>query len=153
MSADGAGVLAARLRAAADLVEACGAAGLHASCYSTGEISVGVTGCAGDGPARAQILADLALLLETRPGRSDSPTSPVAWLTADGQLAGIPVHAYAELAVATTAGPGGAPAPLARSAGGHLAILPDGQLPPGWQWVTELDGQPGTAAAGQQAVA
>ncbi len=152
MSPDGAALLAARMRAAADLIEACGAAGLHASCYSTGEISVGVTSGAGDGPARAKILADLAVLLEARPGRSDSRTSPAAWLTADGQLAGIPVHAYAELAVATTAGPGGTPAPLARSAGGHLAILPDGQLPPGWRWVTELDGQPGTAA-GQQAVA
>jgi hypothetical protein len=152
MGADGAAALAAGMRAAADLVEACGAAGLHAACYSSGEISVGVTGRAGDGPARAQILADLALLLQARPGRSDSPASPAAWLTADGQLAGVPVHVYAELAVATTAGPGGTPAPLARSAGGHLAILPDGQLPPGWRWVTELDGQPGTAAR-QQAVA
>ena len=150
MGADGAAVLAAGMRAAADLVEACGAAGLHTSCYSTGEISVGVTGRAGDGPARAKILADLALLLEARPGRSDSPASPAAWLTADGQLAGVPVHAYAELAVITTAGPGGAPAPLARSAGGHLAILPDGQLPSGWRWVTELDGQPGTAAGPQE---
>ena len=152
MSAAGAALLAARMRAAADLVEACGAAGLHASCYSTGEVSVGVTSGAGDGPARAQILADLALLLEACPGRSDSRTSPAAWLTADGQFAGVPVHAYAELAVATTAGPGGAPAPLARSADGHLAVMPAGQLPPGWRWVTELDGPPG-AAAGQQAVA
>jgi hypothetical protein len=153
MSEGSAVLLAARMRAAADLVEACGAAGLHASCYGTGEISVGITSHAGDGPARAKILAGLALLLEARPGRSDSRTSPAAWLTADGQLAGVPVHAYTELAVATTAGPGGAPAPLARSAGGHLAVLPDGQLPPGWRWITELDGQPGAAAAGQQAVA
>ena len=149
MSAYGAAVLAAGLRAAAGLVQACGAAGLHASCYSTGEVSVGVTGRAGDGPARAEILAGLALLLEACPGRSDSPASPAAWLTADGQAAGVPVHAYAELAVATTAGPGGAPAPLARSADGSVAIRPDGQLPPGWRWVTELDGQPSTAAAGQ----
>jgi hypothetical protein len=153
MGADGAALLAARMRAAADLVEACGAAGLHASCYSTGEISVAVTSHAGDGPARAKILARLALLLQARPGRSDSRASPAAWLTADGHAAGIPVHAYTELAVATTAGPGGMPAPLARTAAGDLAILPDGQLPPGWRWVTELDGQPGTAAARQQAVA
>jgi len=153
MSADSAALLAAGMRAAADLVEACGAAGLHAACYSTGEVSVGVTSHAGDGPARAKILAGLALLLDARPGRSDSRTSPAAWLTADGQAAGIPVHAWAELAVATTTGPGGVPAPLAQSADGYLAILPDGQLPPGWRWVTELDGQPGTAAAGRQAVA
>jgi hypothetical protein len=84
MGADGAALLAARMRAAADLVEACGAAGLHASCYSTGEISVGVTSHAGDGPARAKILAGLALLLQARPGRSDSRASPAAWLTATG---------------------------------------------------------------------
>jgi hypothetical protein len=153
MSAGSAALLAAGMRAAADLIEACGAAGLHASCYGTGEVSVGVTSHAGDGPARAAILADLALLLEARPGRADSQASPAAWLTADGQLAGIPVHAWAEVAVATATGPGGAPAPLARSADGHLAILPGGQLPAGWRWVTELDGPPGTAAAGRQAVA
>ncbi len=152
MSADSAALQAAGMRAAADLVEACGAAGLHASCYSTGEVTVGVTGCAGDGPARAKILADLALLLEACPGRSDSRTSPAAWLTADGQVAGVPVHAYAELAVTTTSGPGGAAAPLAQSADGYLAIMPGGQLPPGWRWVTEIDAQPATAA-GQQAVA
>ncbi len=152
MSADGAALLAAGMRTAAGLIEACGATGLHVSCYSTGEISAGVTSSAGDGPARAKILAGLALLLEARPGRSGSRTSPAAWLTADGQFAGIPVHACTELAVATTTGPGSAPAPLARSADGDLAILPDGQLPPGWRWVTELDAQPGTAA-GQQAVA
>jgi hypothetical protein len=152
MSEDSAVLLAARMRAAADLVEACGAAGLHASCYSTGEISAGVTSGAGDGPARAQILAGLALLLQAQPGRSDSRTSPAAWLTADGQAGGVPVHAWTELAVATTTGPGGAPAPLARSADGHLAILPEGQLPPGWRWVTELDDRH-LVPAGQEVVA
>jgi hypothetical protein len=146
MSADAA-LLAAGMRAVADLVEACGAAGLHASCASTGEVTVGVTGSAGDGPDRAKILADLALLLEACPGRDDSRTSPAAWLTADGQLAGVPVHAYAELTVATAAGPGGVPAPLAQSADGYLAILPGGRLPAGWRWVTELDDPQATAAA------
>ena len=152
MSGHGAAVLATGLRAAAGLVEACGAAGLHAACYSTGQVSVGITSQAGDGRARAKILADLAVLLGARPVRSDSRTSPATWLTADGRAAGVPVQAWAELAVATAPGPGGAPAPLARSADGALAILPDGQLPPGWRWVTELDGPP-PAAAGPQAAA
>jgi len=44
------------------------------------------------------------------------------------------------------------PVPLAAAPGGQVTAVPDGKLPHGWRWVTELDDQPATAA-GQQAVA
>jgi hypothetical protein len=39
-----------------------------------------------------------------------------------------------------------------REISGQVTAVPDGKLPHGWRWVTELDDQPGTTA-GQQAVA
>jgi hypothetical protein len=144
MSAARAAALAAGLRAAAGLVEASGAAGLHVSCddCGDGQVMIQVTGRAGDAAARAGVVAALAALMGTSPYQCDARGGPSAWLHADGQADGAPVRVYTPLAVTTRATAGGAAAPLALTADGYPAIVPDGQqLPPGWRWLTDLDGQ------------
>jgi len=61
------------------------------------------------------------------------------------------VTIFTPLQVRTQPGSSG-PVPLAAAPGGQVTAVPDGKLPRGWRWVTELDDQPGTTA-GQQAVA
>ena len=143
-------------RSAADLIQDSGAAGLHVSCDDVGDVQVmiQVTGRAGDAAARAGLVAALAALMGASPCQSDARSAPSAWLHADGHPGGAPVRVYTPLIVTATAVAGGAPAPLALTADGYPAIVPDGQpLPPGWRWVTELDPEAAAAAGGQQEVA
>jgi len=153
MSAEQVAALAAGMRAAADLIGASGAAGLHVCCDDAGDaqVMIQVTGRAGNAAARAGVVAALAGVLASSPYQCDARSSASAWLHADGQAGGIAVRVYTELTVATTATAGGSPAPLALSGDGYLAVVPDGhRLPPGWRWITELDrehGAPGREVA------
>jgi len=141
-------VTAAAMRAAAGLVEESGLAGLSVTC-SGEQISVQVCTWAGDPAQRAAHVALLARLAGTHAYQHDSRTSAFSQIQACGQARGIPVTVFTALAVRTQ--PAGAgPVPLAIAPGGLVTEVPDGQLPAGWRWVTDLDGEPAVAAPGPE---
>lgn len=137
-------VTAAAMRAAAGLVEQSGLAGLSVTC--TGEqICVQVCAWAGDPGQRAAHVALLAQITGTHAYQHDSRTSAFSQIQASGQAQGIPVTVFTALAVRTRDAAGG-PVPLAIAPGGQVTAAPDGQLPTGWRWVTDLDDEPAAAA-------
>jgi hypothetical protein len=142
-------VTAAAMRAAAGLVEESGLAGLSVTC--TGEqISVQVCTWAGDPAQRAARVALLARLAGTHAYQHDSRASAFSQIQACGQACGIPVTVFTALEVRTRPASSG-PVPLAITAGGQVTAVPGGQLPAGWRWVTDLDGQSRSAAPGPEA--
>jgi len=144
----GPAVTAAAMRAAAGLVEESGLAGLSVTC-SGEQISVQVCTWAGDPGQRAAHVALLARLAGTRAYQHDSRTSAFSQIQASGQARGIPVTVFTALAVRTQ--PAGAgPVPLAVAPGGQVTAVPDGQLPAGSRWVTDLDDEPAAAAPGRE---
>jgi hypothetical protein len=147
-------VTAAAMRAAADLVEASGITGLAVTC-GDGQITIHVTDRAGDAPARAAVVARLAALLGGTAAQADSPGQGMSWITAHGVIGAIPARVFTAIEVACTDDPGsGRRLPLAASPSGQAAVAAPGTgLPPGWRWVTELDGAPAAAAARPQEVA
>ena len=137
------------LDAAAGLIEESRLAGLSVTC-SGEQISVQVCTWAGDPVQRAAQVALLARLAGTHAYQHDSRTSAFSQIQACGQARGIPVTVFTALAVRTQ--PAGAgPVPLAIAPGGQVTAVPGGQLPTGWRWVTELDGEPAAAAPGREA--
>ena len=79
----------------------------------------------------------------------DSRTSAFSQVRACGQARGIPVTIFTALEMRTQ--PSGAgPVPLAIAPGGGVTTVPGGQLPAGWRWVTDLDGEPAAAAPGRE---
>jgi hypothetical protein len=140
----GPAVTAAAMRAAAGLVEESGLAGLSVTC-SGEQICVQVCTWAGDPGQRAAQVALLAQIAGTHACQHDSRTSAFSQIQASGQAGGIPVTIFTVLEVCTR--PAGAgPVPLAIAPGGQVAAVPDGQLPAGSRWVTELDDEPAAAA-------
>ena len=143
-------VTAAAMRAAAAIIEESALPGLSVTCTSR-EITVQVSGHAGDPARRAAQVGRLARIAGTQAYRDDSQVTAYSQIKAYGQARGIPVTIFTPLPVRTQPGSSG-PVPLAAAPGGQVTAVPDGKLPRGWRWVTELDDQPGTTA-GQQAVA
>ena len=81
------------IRAAADLVEQAGIAGL-AIWPGPGEIIIQVPEHAGDVPSRTAAVARLAAIAGARPGSDPHPGPTCGWIGAHGQFAGHPVHIY-----------------------------------------------------------
>jgi hypothetical protein len=140
----GAAATAAALLDAAALIEESGAAGLTVTCY-TDRVTILVGASAGDARQRAAVVAALAELAgAARCRQADAAgEQPAAWLDAAGQAGGTVIEITTPLAVRAV--PGGT---LAAGPDGGQAVIAAGQRPPpGWRWVTELDGQPGSEAA------
>jgi len=128
------GVTAAAMRAAADLLEASGIAGLSVTCGK--EISIQVT--SGDAPERARVVTALAGLLGSVALQDDDPARPASWIRAAAVTAGVPVTAWTPVAVLT--GGAGNATPIAVTRAGTRTLLPPGnRLSAGWRWATELD--------------
>jgi hypothetical protein len=81
------------IRAAADLLEQAGIAGL-AIWPEPDEIVIQVPEHAGDTPARAGKVARLAALTGCEPGSDPRPGRTRGWICARGTFAGHPVHIY-----------------------------------------------------------
>jgi hypothetical protein len=136
----GASATAAALLDAAALIEESGAGGLTVTCYGD-RIRILVSASAGDARQRAGVVAALGELAGAASCRQADVTGqePAAWLDTAGQAGGTLIEITTPLAVRTV--PGGT---LAAGPGGQQAVIAAGQPPPpGWRWVTELDGQPG----------
>jgi hypothetical protein len=134
-------VTAAAMRAAAVIIEESGLPGLSVTCSSR-EIAVQVSAEGGTAAERAAQVGHLAGIAGTHAYRDDSAASAWSSVRACGQARGIPVTIYTALQV-RTGGPAGAD-PLAAGPGGQIVPVPGGKLPPGWQWVTDLDETPGS---------
>jgi hypothetical protein len=81
------------IRAAADLVEQAGIAGL-AVWPEPDEIVIQVPEHAGDVPARAAAVARLAALTGTQPAPDHRPGPTCGWIAARGLFAGHPVRIF-----------------------------------------------------------
>jgi hypothetical protein len=81
------------IRAAADLIEQAGIAGLMLY-PEPGEIVIQVPGHAGDTPARTAQVARLAALTGGEPAPSAQPGRTRGWIQARGTFAGHPVHIF-----------------------------------------------------------
>lgn len=81
------------IRAAADLIEQAGIAGL-AVWPETGEISIQVPESSGDIPSRTALVARLAALAGGEPAADPRPGRTQGWVHARGEFAGHPVHVY-----------------------------------------------------------
>jgi hypothetical protein len=81
------------IRAAADLVEQAGLAGL-AVWPEPDEIVIQVPEHAGDTPSRAAAVARLAALVGGQPEPDPCPGSTRGWISARGQFAGHRVHIF-----------------------------------------------------------
>ena len=138
-----AAVTAAALLDAAALIEQAGAGGLSVTCYYD-QVSIFAGARLGDARSRADLVAALGELAgAARCRQRDDSRSPAAWLTATGQAGGTTVEITTPLAVRAV--PGGT---LAAGPDGQQAVIAAGQqLPAGWRWVTDLDGQPGDEPA------
>jgi len=143
-----AAVTAAAMRAAADLIETSGTTGLSVTCGDD-QVSIQVTGRAGDGAARAQVVARLAALLGGTAVQDDDPRQSLSWITAHGVLGAVPAKVFTAVTVACADGPGlDQRLPLAVSPDGRTAAASAAaRLPAGWRWATELDHRPGQEVA------
>ena len=81
------------IRAAADLVEQAGLAGL-AVWPEPGQIAIQVPEHAGDIPSRTAAVARLAALVGGEPAPDPGPGPTRGWISARGQFAGHPVRIY-----------------------------------------------------------
>jgi hypothetical protein len=142
-------VTAAAMRAAAAVIEESALAGLSVTCSSE-QITVQVCEHAGGPAVRAAQVALLARIAGTLPYQHDSRTTAWSQVKACGQARGIPVAIFTPVAVRTRPAGTGL-VPLAAGPGGQVSEVPDGQLPGGWRWITELDPEPASPAAGQEA--
>jgi hypothetical protein len=132
------------MRAAADLIEQAGIAGLSVTCEDE-QISVQVGEHLGDVATRAVLVARLAAAIGTIPVRADSPAAARSWVRAEASIAGLPVKVFTAIPVQHTGG-----IPLACDSGGNIALATGEParraLPPGWRWLTDLDPAPGQVA-------
>jgi len=134
-------VTAAAMRAAAAIIEESALPGLSVTCTGT-QITIQVSRSAGDPAGRAAQVGRLAQIAGTVAYRDDSQHTAYTQIKAYGQVRGIPVDIFTQLQVQTRPGRGG-PVPLAAGPGGQVTAVPDGKLPHGWRWITELDQIPG----------
>jgi len=141
-------VTAAAMRAAASIIEESALAGLSVTCDS-GQITVQVCEWSGSPAERAAQVGLLAAITGSHAYQHDSRTTAWTQIKACGQARGIPVVIFTSIRVRTRpAGTG--PVPLAAGPGGQVTAVPDGQLPCGWRWCTELDPGPAGTPTGQQ---
>ena len=142
-------VTAAAMRAAAAMIEESGAGRAVGHLRQRPDHRPGLRAGRRSGPARRAGRAARRdrrhpRLPARQPGHRLLPGHGV------GQARGIPVTIFTALRVRTRpAGTG--PVPLAADPGGQVTAVPDGQLPAGWRWVTELDPEPAGTAPGQEA--
>jgi hypothetical protein len=137
-----AAVTAAALLDAAALIEQAGAGGLSVTCYYD-QVTIFAGARLGDARSRADLVAALGELAgAARCRQRDDSSSPAAWLAATGQAGSTIVEITTPLAVRAV--PGGT---LAAGDGQQAVIAAGQQLPAGWRWVTDLDGQPGDEPA------
>ena|ERR1700758_2455914 len=141
-------VTAAAMRAAASIIEESALAGLSVTCDSS-QITVQVCEQAGDPAQRAGQVGLLAGIAGTHAYQHDSRTTAWTQIKACGQARGIPVVIFTSIGVRTRPAGTGL-VPLATGPGGQHAAVPDGQLPCGWRWCTELDPEPAGTPTGQQ---
>lgn len=128
------------MRAAADLIERSGVAGLSVTCYENC-ISIQVSRGGADASSRAAAVAHLAGLLGGIAVQDDHPEGDSSSIKAHGSAGGLRVDVFTALTVQQ----GGTDPSGQRLL---LAVTPDGQvtpialargLPTGWRWLTELD--------------
>jgi hypothetical protein len=81
------------IRAAADLLEQAGVAGLTVWA-EPGEIVIQVPEASGDAPSRTRKVARLAALAGCAPAPDPYPGQTQGWLHARGTFAGHPVHIF-----------------------------------------------------------
>lgn len=84
------------LRALADFLDRHGCDGLNLAAYGD-RLDVQVPAALGDTDTRLAAVARLAAALDTPTTRRRAHAAPGAWATADGHLAGHPIHAYTRL--------------------------------------------------------
>jgi hypothetical protein len=136
VSSDAAAMAAVLLDTAA-LIEEAGAAGLAVTCYCD-RARILVTSSAGSAERRAALVAALGELAGAGRYRQCDIAGerPSAWLETVGRAGSTVIEVTTTLAVQAV--PGGT---LAAGPGGQRAVIADGQQPPpGWRWVTDLDG-------------
>lgn len=132
---------AAAMRAAADLIEISGIASVLVICDEN-EVTMQVAQRAGDAAGRAALVARLAGLLGAAVVRHQAPDRPLAWVQARSTAGPLPVRVHTHIDVLRD----GSRTPLARTPRGEITGWDHTiRIPPGWQWVTELD-DPGGAA-------
>ena len=130
----------AAMRAAADLIDRSGIAGLSVTC-SGGYISIQVPRSSGNAQSRAATVARLAGYLGSTAVQDDNPAEDYSCIKAHGTAGGLPVDVFTRLAVQDAGtDPGGQRLLLAADPDGRLAqVVPPARLPDGWRWLTDLD--------------
>ena len=130
----------AAMRAAADLIDRSGIAGLSVTC-SGGHISIQVPRSSGNAQSRAATVARLAGYLGSTAVQDDNPAEDYSCIKAHGTVGGLPVDVFTGLTVQDAGtDPGGQRLLLAADPDGRLAqVVPPARLPDGWRWLTDLD--------------
>ena len=125
------------MRAAADLIDRSGIAGLSVTC-SAGRISIQVPRSSGNAQSRAATVARLALPRQHRRA-NDNPN--YSCIKAYGTVGGLPVDVFTGLTVQDAGtDPGGQRLLLAADPDGRIAqVVPPARLPDGWRWLTDQD--------------
>jgi hypothetical protein len=139
----------AAMRAAADLIDRSGIAGLSVTC-SGEHILIQVPRSSGNAQSRAATVARLAGYLGSIALQGDNPAEDYSCIKAHGTAAGLPVDVFTVLtAQQARTDPDDQRVPLAAHPDGRLAqVVPPARLPDGWRWLTDLDcPQPVTGAA------
>jgi len=130
----------AAMRAAADLIDRSGIAGLSVTC-SGGRISIQVPRSSGNAQSRAATVARLAGYLGGTAVQDDNPAEDYSCIKAHGTVGGLPVDVFTGLTVQEAGtDPGGQRLLLAADPDGRIAqVVPPARLPDGWRWLTDLD--------------
>jgi hypothetical protein len=119
----------AAMRAAADLIDRSGIAGLSVTC-SGGRISVQVPRSSGNAHSRAATVARLAGYLGGTAVQDDNAAEDYSCIRAHGTAGGLPVDVFTGLTVQEAG----------TDPDGRLAqVVPPARLPDGWRWLTDLD--------------
>ena len=130
----------AAMRAAADLIDRSGIAGLSVTC-SGGHISIQVPRSSGNVQSRAATVARLAGYLGSTAVQDDNPAGDYSCIKAHGTAGGLPVDVFTGLTVQDAGtDPGGLRLLLAADPDGRLVqVVPPARLSDGWRWLTDLD--------------
>lgn len=141
---------AAAMRAAADLLEMVGIAGLSVSCTDY-DITVQVTEELADAAGRARLVARLGAAIGVTAVQVDSSTGHGSWVRAEGGIGGLRFRIFTDLRVRhTDAGPLAADQTgrIAQATADDDAATP---MPAGWRWLTDLDPDPTPEQSARQA--
>lgn len=130
----------AAMRAAADLIESSGIAGLSITC-SGGHISIQVPRSSGNAQSRAATVARLAGYLGGTAVQDDNPAEDYSSIKAHGTAAGLLVDVFTGLTVQDAGTDlAGQRLLLAADPDGRVAqVVPPARLQNGWRWLTDLD--------------